>query len=243
MKYKLQFLVSLFLCFIINSIGFAQYITNGVIQDGTSSNLQGLISSINNDNNSDIEGSPYINETYQLAKISSIEENNLSVRYNGFNDQFEIKGDNEKVYLLNKSLTNLTIQFLNSNKRYKTYNYFNDKTGNRSIGYFVVLSQESEIILLKKESINYIEGKKSVTSYERDKPSKFRRNSDKYFFLMKENDLKNFPNNKKDIANLFPAYSNNILNYIKSNQIKTTDDEDLIQLVVYINTLLKQKNN
>ena len=70
MKYKLQFLVSLFLYFIITTIGFAQYITNGVIEDGTSSNLQGLISSINNDKNSDIEGSPYINETYQLAKIS-----------------------------------------------------------------------------------------------------------------------------------------------------------------------------
>lgn len=242
MKYNLQLLITLFLCFTINTIGFAQYITNGVIQDGINSNLQGLISTINNNNNSDIEGSPYINESYQLAKISSIEENNLSVRYNGFNDQFEIKGDNDKVYLLNKSLTDLTIQFLNSNKIYKTYNYVDDKTGNLSKGYFVVLNQESEIILLKKESINYIEGKESVTSYERDKPSKFRRNSDKYFFLMKENDLKMFPNNKKGIANLFPTYSKNILNYIKSNQIKTSEDEGLIQLVVYINTLLEQKN-
>jgi hypothetical protein len=136
-KHRFQSLFVLFLSLITYASGFCQYIANGVIQDGTSSNLQGLISSINN-NNTDIEGSPYINETYQLAKISSLGENLLEVRYNGYNDQFEIKGDQDKTYLLNKHQNDLTIYFLNSDKTYKTFNYVDQQNGIPSTSYFVV---------------------------------------------------------------------------------------------------------
>jgi hypothetical protein len=237
-KHRFQSLFVLFLSLITYASGFCQYIANGVIQDGTSSNLQGLISSINN-NNTDIEGSPYINETYQLAKISSLGENLLEVRYNGYDDQFEINGDQDKTYLLNKHQNDLTIYFLNSDKTYKTFNYVDQQNGIPSTSYFVVLNPNSDMLLLKKESVKFVEGKKGVTSYERDKPPKFRRNSDKYYYKIREHEIYNFPNNKTDLTDQFPEIAESILNFIKSNKIKTSREEDLIQLVSYINTLIK----
>ncbi len=219
--------------FALNS--HSQSITNGVIQDGVNSNLQGLFKTVEYDLR-DIEGSPYINKVFTAAEISTQKKTLFALRYNAYNDQFEVKGDDKKTYLLNKLKKDFIIKFNSTNKSYKAFSYIKDD--NFLTGYFVILSNiKSKISLLKKERIMFVESKVGVTSYQEDKPAHFKRVNDKYFLKIEDNPAKILPKNKKDIAKIFPEHSKEILSFIKKNKIKTSKEADLIKLASFINTL------
>jgi hypothetical protein len=190
-----------------------------------------------NDNN--VIGTPYVVDEFMPGKISADKDGKIySLRYNAFNDVIELKKNADEIEALNRDLANVTITFINSNKSYQAYNYLDSDSNNDKRGYFVVASDAThKKPLLIKERIVFIDKQKAKSGYAKTKPAQYKRKSDEYYTLNKSGIAVELSTNKKDLANTFPEHSKEILDYIKSNKIKTSKTEDLIKLMDYINTL------
>ena len=188
--------------------------------------------------NETVEGSPYINEKFLPATISASEGDVFYVRYNAMNDEFEVKGDNNKAYALNRYRRDIVVEILPLKKIYQVIGYY-DEDQNENFGYFLYLSNpNAKTVLFKKEKIIFIDEQKSTTGYDNNKPAKYKRINDKFFIKLKDKKiLSELPNKRKNLAKLFPEHEDAVIKYIKQNRIKTSKEEDLIQLVNYINTL------
>lgn len=185
-----------------------------------------------------VEGSPYINEKFLPAAISASEGDVFYVRYNAVNDEFEVKGEHNKAYALNRYRRDIVIEILPLKKTYQVVGYYDDNQ-NENFGYFLYASDpNAETVLLKKEKIVFIDEQKASTGYDSNKPAKYKRLNDKYYIKLKgAKILSELPSKKKNIVKLFPEHENDILKFIKDNRIKTSKEDDLIQLINYINTL------
>lgn len=209
-------------------------------QDAARQNLTspGMIYAFDmNDNN--IIGTPYVENEFMPGKISADKDGKIySLRYNAFNDVIELKKNADEIEALNRDLVNVTVTFINSNKSYQAYNYIDSDSNNSKRGYFVVATNTTDKKpLLIKERIVFIDKQKAKSGYAKTKPAQYKRKSDEYYTLNKSGIAVELPTNKKDLANTFPEHSKEILDYIKSNKIKTSRTEDLIELMGYINTL------
>ncbi|WP_179353106.1 hypothetical protein [Winogradskyella vidalii] len=199
---------------------------------------RGLITVFNN--NTSVQGSPYLEEEFLPAKIQIGDESKVyGVRYNAYDDIIELKNESDETIGLNESISNVSIAFLKNNKLYRPYKYINpdNDTVNNKKGYFVVEDDTGEKPLLLKEKVVFIEAKEPKSGYDDVKPAKFKRMNDEFYTLNNEGVAVNLPKNKKKLAKIFPNNSKKILNFIKSNKIKTSKREDLILLFGYINTL------
>ncbi|OUR91510.1 hypothetical protein A9Q87_09370 [Flavobacteriales bacterium 34_180_T64] len=184
-----------------------------------------------------IQGNPYINMAFSPARVSADKDKIYNLRYNAVNDEIEVQSDKNTIHNINKNIKNVSITFLKDNKTYQALNYI-DKDGIAQRGYFVFLT--SSILtnpLLVKEVKKFIERQPAKSSYQEAKPAKFKRLDDAFYIVYKNETALRLPKKKKDIANLFPEHSKDILAYIKSNKLKTSSKEDLISLLNYINTL------
>lgn len=213
---------------------------NSHAQDVARQNLTspGLVYAFDMNDNT-VTGTPYIENEFMPGKISVDKEGKIySLRYNAFNDVIELKKAGSDIEALNRDLVNVTITFNNSKKSYRAYNYIDAKTNNGKRGYFVVASNENDKKpLLVKERIVFVEKQKAKSSYAKSKPAQYKRKDDVYYTLTDKGIAVELPTNKKDIAQIFPEHSEAILNYIKSNKLKTSKKDDLIKLMAYINTL------
>lgn len=229
MKRKLLFLV--FLISIIN-ISYSQNGLNGV-QNLVS---DGFISTTATKLNTNIKGSPYITNEFNLAKISISSYDTFSVKYNAFLDEFEVLGKDDVIYAINKNESkDITITIIGEQKKYQIYDYYNDKN-ELTIGYFIYLNQlNSKIKLLKKERIIFISEKPSSNGYDRAQKAEYKRSKDKYYMKIKDQIAVLLPNNKKKLIKLFPGQENEISNFIKTEKIKLSKESDLIKLIKYLN--------
>lgn len=184
-----------------------------------------------------VKGTPYIIEKFLPIKISGQEEKNFQGRYNGYNGDMEVLDVNEgTVFVLNRYLTNYDVMFTGLNKTYRCYK-FNSDDGSTINGFFVKLSENKGLSLLKKENVKFFKEVKAVSTYDKARDAKYKRGNDQYFIKISDNNAVEFSTKKKDIAKLFPEHSKNILGYIKSNKLNTKIEADLINLVTYISGL------
>ncbi|MEZ4803305.1 MAG: hypothetical protein R2797_11080 [Gelidibacter sp.] len=216
-------------------LGNAQELIDGQLNGGN--RVNGLISTTPVVLNETVEGSPYINDEFLPAKISASEDNVFYVRYNAIADQFEVKGENNKAYALNKYRRDIVVQLVGVKKTYQVFGYL-DENDNENFGYFVIINgKDSNVKLLKKEKKFFIGEKVATTSYDTPKPATYKRANDEYYIKVGEDAAIEMPTNKKDIAKLFPKQEKNILSFIKENKIKTKKEEDLNMLMEYINQI------
>jgi hypothetical protein len=188
--------------------------------------------------NESVEGTPYINEKFLPATISASDGDVFYVRYNAMNDEFEVKGDKNKAYALNRYRRDIVVEILPLKKTYQVIGFY-DEEKNENFGYFLYLSNpKAKTVLFKKEKVIFIDEQKATTGYDNTSPAKYKRINDKFFIRLNDNKiLSELPNKKKDIVKLFPEHEDKVLKYIKENRIKTSREEDLIQLINYVNTL------
>lgn len=214
----------------------SQEVLGGQAIGGT--RVAGLISTTPVVLNESVEGTPYINKEYLPAKISAAEDNTFYVRYNALRDEFEVRGENNTAYSLNRYRRDIVVEILPSHKMYQVFGYLDDNQ-NENFGYFVYLSDSKErAVLLKKEKITFIDEKRAVTSYDTPRSARYKRWDDKFFIKIGDDKLvKELPRGKKAIARLFPDHKKIIVSFLKENRIKTSRQEDLVVLLEYINTL------
>merc|ERR1711974_557651 len=181
----------------------AQEVLAGQAVGGT--RVAGIISTTPIVLNESVEGSPYVNKEYLPAKISAAKGNTFYVRYNALRDEFEVKGQNNTAYSLNRYRRDIVVEIVPLNKKYQVFGYM-DENFNENFGYFVFLSEsDKEAILLKKERITFIGEKRAVTSYDTPRSARYKRWNDKFFIKIGDSKLvKELPRGKRAIAKLFP---------------------------------------
>ncbi|NRA93627.1 MAG: hypothetical protein HRU26_13270 [Psychroserpens sp.] len=200
--------------------------------------VDGIISTTPVTLNENVDGTPYVNEEYLPAKISASEDNTFYVRYNAMRDEFEVKGANNQAYSLNRYRRDIVVEIIPLEKKYQVFGFLDDDE-NENFGYFVYLTDGNQKnVLFKKEKVTFINEKFAYTSYDTARPARYKRWDDKFFIRVNdERLLQEIPYSKKSFAKLFPDHTSDILDFMKSNKLKLRKEEDLKQILNYINTL------
>lgn len=187
--------------------------------------------------NVNVEGTPYVTENYFPVKLTSFEDRNFQARYNGYNGDMEVLDvDKGSVFVLNKNFNNYEVDFVGQNKIYKVFKYVgqNEVLSN---DFFVVLTSNNNLKLLKKENVKFYGERVSTSTYDRPRKANYKRGNDEYYIVIGDTNAQPFSTSKKDIANQFSSSSKEILKFIKENKLNTSKDEDLIKVINYISTL------
>lgn len=184
----------------------------------------------------DVEGSKYLFDSFLPAVVSSMPDKLFNVKYNIFSGEMEVQSKNDKVYALNKYRKDISITFIDSKITFQLFDYL-DSENTMQIGYFQVLNRGNNKVL-KKHKIIFLEEKPSKTGYDEHRPPQYRRLDDKYYIKLESNpNAIELPKNKKKLVALFPENKSKILDFIKSDKIKLSKEDDLKKLIRYINTL------
>ena len=182
-------------------------------------------------------GSPYLIEKFTPATISAIPNKIVKARYNAYDDEIEIRIDEDNIQNFNKNIKNVIITFLLDDTVYTSLKYIDSDDGLQT-GYFITLTEaNSKTKLYLKKEIRFVKAKPAQTGYDINKPAEFKNNNDVYFVSINGAYARELPTKKKEIVKLFPENSKVILDYIKENKIKTSRESDLINLINYINSI------
>jgi hypothetical protein len=160
----------------------------------------------------------------------------VEARYNPFNDAIEIKQD-DKIFEFAK-VNNRNIEFIDTDVTYRAKSFYGSD-GKIYTSYFVVNSLADDTTVLKKEwfEVNKFYGE-SISKY----PSvvydteKFKK-KDYYYFIDENNRIFYLTTDRSLIKNLYPDYAKSIINYIRSNKLKSDDENNMMTLARYIKTL------
>lgn len=173
----------------------------------------------------DIRGNAYYNNTFLSAKVENA-TSLINVRYNKYTDTMEILNDGS-IYVLPKSEKYSRIAFANSPV---VFVYLNS---GEMQGYYVELVT-GKTRLLKKLKTEFRPEVPAVNTFTSAIPPKFENMKPVYFFEI-DNQFIKVPKNTKDLINQFTENKDEITAFIKSNKLKSNDEEDLIRLARFIN--------
>jgi hypothetical protein len=236
MKIKM-YLSVLFLATSI-SIVSAQQVDNVFLTVALAKNLDNTIGLSDSNGNlyfSNINGSPYEQDTFAQGKAVSKKLNNSMVcflRYNIYNDIIEIKDDNSAVGLIKS----LHIYAIISGTEYH-YEDFIDVNKKSSEGYFILLSKGSIITLYLRKTKTFKEAVKAESSYYKDEKATFI-DSQSYYFK-KHSVLIPLSHKKKELLQLFPKNEKDLNHYFKKHKVDAKSEEDMVKLFSYLDSILK----
>ena len=130
-----------------------------------------------------VKGSPFYNDVFLLGTISTndIKPYQAHLRYDAYNDEIQIKKDNQITALLKLDNINVEIQ----NEKYELLDYLKD--GNITKGYFINLTEKGTTQLLIHRGKKFVEGVKASSSYGNDKPSTFKDDIGYYLYKKMKN--------------------------------------------------------
>jgi hypothetical protein len=100
------------------------------------------------------------------------------------------------------------------------------------------LNKEGKNLILKKHKVVFIEEQASKTGYDEPKPAMFKSLKDRIYIKIGSKEAIVLPTKKKKLAKaIFPENPKDILDFINSNKIKLSKEEDLITLINYLNSM------
>lgn len=183
---------------------------------------------------SDIEGSPYLNDTYQSGKIVTtghITYVGVQLRYNLYSDNFEYKvPGQDALELSNPSSIKEVIM------PYGAFLYlpYINMMNTRSFGFLKKLNDGKAMVLIHYV-VHFIPAKEPG-AYQQPEPPRFAGNQ-KFYFLYFGNKPAIRVTNKKEILDALPAHRQAIQKYMKKEKFKARKQDDLVKLMYYYNTL------
>lgn len=236
MKQNRYYVIILILCLGITEVICAQPATRRSLEGQTlASRIDGVEHNIrlSRESLSSANGSPFINDKFELVKFKKLDNRVFLARYNANLGEMQIKRENDTIALVNTEELELT--FTQSNKVYKTHSYTNNEDVSKR-GFLVVLMESDSLALLKEEVVKFYNKKPPSNSYEKMKPAEFRRLSDVYYYRS-GNNISLLPQKRKDFLKLFPNQESEIKSFIKENKINLKKEDELITLFNYIENL------
>ncbi|WP_430814104.1 hypothetical protein [Carboxylicivirga sp. RSCT41] len=178
------------------------------------------------------EGNPYLFET-ENAKLrlnTGQEVKNLTLRYNVYNDQMEIKKD-QSYYLIPKEKVFSHLILDEHHFHLKVFKINNKKR----TGYFESIVSDSLCSLYVKHNV-FLKEASEPKPYQDAKLPTFV--SKPYDLFITFNDGLLLPiKNKKDFLELVPKHQKELTAFIKKNNTKFKKSESVRQLVEYYNSL------
>jgi len=180
------------------------------------------------------EGSPYISDSFMLARISSYGNKIFNARFNAFNNEMEVSIEDNKVIALDNKV-DFEVIFTAENKIYRTVTYLDDNATSKR-GFLVVLFENDKYSLFKEERITFNEKVEARTSYDKAKPASYNRIDDLYFIKL-EDKITFLPQRKKDFLQRFSKHEKELKSYMKNNKLNPKNEDELITLVKHLSTL------
>ncbi|MGB5244542.1 MAG: hypothetical protein WBN16_00045 [Lutimonas sp.] len=182
-----------------------------------------------------VKGSPYANENFLPGQIFFREKNikiDANLRYNVFNDEFEVKEDvqSENISAMIKSSD---LEVFLANKRYILRPY--TEKGTEKEGYFSVISEGHGLGVYERKTKVFTEGKKASNSFQIDFPPSFSDESELYYD--QNSTMLAYPKNKRDLLILCSDHEEEVSNFIKKAKLNTKSTEDLMKIIQYYNSL------
>jgi hypothetical protein len=181
----------------------------------------------------ELVGTSYIQEDYFPAKFTN-DETIFSVKYDAYQDEMEVSKDGKYYYL--KKQFNFPVTFIGvNNSVYQVFDY--DDNGSEKKGFFVMLYKGNKISLLLKQRIVLIAEVKARTGYDKYQPPTLVRSKDKLYIGYKNNTTSILPKKKSEFFTLFSNNAKAIEKYAKSNKLSIKNNDDLIKIFTYYNSL------
>lgn len=181
----------------------------------------------------DIDGSPYLNDEFITGEIfttSKTQFSNIPLRYNIYNDEIEFKSPEGNISALGVPEIIDKLVFGDYTMIYAPYTYA--KKMNR--GFFIVIIS-GKASLYVRPNIDYIKPVPPA-AYKDAKPAKFVKKVDTYYIRI-GTDAAQLIENKKDLEKVFPDHKKEIAAFIKNNKINHRKEDKLKELVDYYNSL------
>lgn len=207
--------------------------SQSLISTNGSSNSTGLLDLRPFNDDSKVEGSQYIVDKFLPATIEGVEGTHL-MRYNAAKDDIEYQKEENKIFVLDKSLKKYDVTFMGNNYKYSVHEYTNYK-GESTKGFLIEL-YTSTFSLYKREKINFISDKYPKNGYEDLIPAHFERADDE-FYIKKGNEIIPFPKNKKYLIAFYPEKKPEIEVFFKNNKLSFKKEKDLISITSYLSSL------
>ena len=186
---------------------------------------------INRIDPSEIQGSPYLNDSFTLAMVMTSDAvvHNLPMKYNVYEDVMEFQ-DNDQLYLLDPSVK---IQKIEMNENTFTVEHY-EHNGKLTPGYFILLGTGKVKLLLKK-GIRFQEAQAAKAMEAQNKPAKYVSVPDQLYFRVNAQEDLPITNIKKMIAQ-FPDHQKSLLSFADRRKLGK-NKEDLLKLWEYYNGL------
>lgn len=177
------------------------------------------------------EGSPYFDNTFKRATISE-SGNVFNVRYNAFLDEMEIVDGEEKKFI-NKKYQKHLITFLDTKECYKVL-LETETDKENSFGYFVLLADNPYLSLYRKDQKKYVPSR----NMRRSDTAEFQNVSTRFYVeTNKSGKAILLPRSNRKFLKLFSDKRATIKSYLKREKLNVANEQDLIQLINYINSL------
>ncbi len=184
---------------------------------------------VNDNLPANLEGSPYLTDDFVSGMVYTENEKPYPamMRYNAYQDEMQIQGNNGISTLFMRDYVWAKV----GGEMFKIESY--EKGSGTSKGYFVQMN-EGETRLLKRYKKVFMEAEPATSSYTTDKPARF--DDDIRYYLAREGSpAKEIKLRKKDIEKFLE--SKEAQDYIKKNKLKLKTEEELLQLINYLNAL------
>lgn len=182
----------------------------------------------------DVDGSPYVSDTFLPSKVMGVTEISALMRYNAEKDEMEFSQDGKRYHLYKSDSLEVRIAYI----PYKYLTYETNKGIN--YGFLQVLIDREKgkepHSLYKKQTITLVAARPPKSSYDQATKAHYRREDDRFFITVGER-IVSMPKKKKELLNLLPAKTTEIEGYLKANKVDFEDEKNLIDLVKFLNTL------
>lgn len=177
-------------------------------------------------------GSMFTNDNYMPAKLSGNTQVIL-LRYNAYSDHFEMSNGGKAEMLPKQAGVNVT---LNTGEVYSLQNY-KTEDGEEITGYLNVISDTPKVKIFKRERIYLQGGRDADNGYNIAKAPSYKKAADEFYIQINGGNVV-FMDGKKDVANMVPGKSKEVLDFIKKNKIDLEDRQGLQKLGGYLDTIL-----
>jgi len=180
-------------------------------------------------------GSMFVNDRFMPAKLSN-NENPVLVRYNAYSDFFEVSNPQKENQTTLPKDPNVKITFVSTRESY-VYTPYTNKKGEAVSGYLNIVSDTPNVKIYKKESIMLQPESFPENSYQSYKAANYKRSDDEFFVKVKDQGIV-YLEGKKELAKLAPEKSKEILEFVKKNKIDLEEEQDLLKLGEYMQSIL-----
>lgn len=183
----------------------------------------------------DVEGTPYIYKDFVLSEIEGI-KSKMMLRYNAYDDVVEVQKTPEEIFTVSKDPLYGVIYMSYNRKKLRLVN-FHDEKDEQVLLYAFELINNNIVALLRRDKINFMEGKVARTSFELNSNPQFTSVKSTYLLEQKDKKIIEFPNSKSKLISLYPAKETEIKSYLKNNKIDFKNEKDLISITQFVSSL------